>query len=216
VAVSATPVGGSVVIGPDGGSFSFTVTLTNLTGQPQSFQTWTAVTGPVAREPVVGPLSVTLPAGATVVRTLVQRVPGAALAGTYTYTVDVGALGGAVLASDGFPLTKQGTASRGADGWSWSEGVAAAASLALPGGFALSEVSPNPSSGPTRLTLTLAAAQAVRAEVYDALGRRVAVPATGRWRRARTSSSSTGRRSRPGATPSASPARRSPRPAAPP
>src|SRR5690606_10177219 len=38
VSVSAEPVGGPITIGPGGGSFSFRVTLTNLPGQPQSFQ----------------------------------------------------------------------------------------------------------------------------------------------------------------------------------
>ncbi len=45
----------------------------------------------------------------------------------------------------------------------------------LDGAFALSEVHPNPLSGAARLTLMLAAEERVRAEVYDALGRRVAV-----------------------------------------
>src|SRR5690606_32020235 len=100
VAVSAEPVGGPITIGPDGGAFQFTVTLANLTEQPQSVQAWAAVTGPVGREPVVGPVSVTLPPGSTLTRTLTQRVPGVAPAGTYTYVVNVGTFGSAVVASD--------------------------------------------------------------------------------------------------------------------
>ena len=50
VIVSAVPVSPPVVIAPGGGSFDFTVTLTNTTAQPQSVQAWTAVTGPAARE----------------------------------------------------------------------------------------------------------------------------------------------------------------------
>src|SRR5690606_17187308 len=103
VTVSAEPVGGPPVIGPGGGSFSFRVTLTNQTGQPQTVQAWTAVTGPVGREPVFGPMTLTIPAGATVAKTLRQRIPRAAPAGAYTYHARVGTLGGVVTASDAFP-----------------------------------------------------------------------------------------------------------------
>src|SRR5690606_18856391 len=100
IAVTASPVSPPVVIGPGGGSFDFRVTLTNQTDQPQTFQAWTAVDGPVDRSPVLGPLSVTLPAGATLTRTLRQRVPGNAPAGTYTYHVRLGAFPSGVTASD--------------------------------------------------------------------------------------------------------------------
>jgi hypothetical protein len=118
MAVSAAPVGGPITVGPGGGTFQYRVTLTNQTGQPQSFQAWTAVTGPVGREPVVGPLSVTLPAGATITRTLTQRVPGNAPAGAYTYHVRLGTFGGDVMASASFPFEKEGNtmAARGAAG----------------------------------------------------------------------------------------------------
>jgi hypothetical protein len=122
-------------------------------------------------------MSVTLPPGATVVRTLRQQVPANAPAGTYAYAVKVGTLGGAVIASDGFPVVKEGAAARGAGEaaeWSWSE-EAAAASATLPDGYALSEGSPNPFGAQTRLTLALSEGQVVRVEVYDGLGRRVAV-----------------------------------------
>src|SRR5690606_36593807 len=72
VVVTAEPVGGTPVIGPDGGSFQFRVRLTNTTDQPQTVQGWTAVTGPVDREPVFGPMTVTVPPGATVAKTLRQ------------------------------------------------------------------------------------------------------------------------------------------------
>ena len=181
VVVTAEPVGGPVVIGPDGGSFSFRVRLTNTTDQPQTVQGWTAVTGPVDREPVFGPMTVTVPPGATVAKTLRQRVPRNAPAGTYAYHVRVGTLGGVVTASDSFVFTKEpgAVATRGeASAAEWSVSgweAAASASATLPGGFALSEVYPNPSSGRATLTLEVAAAQAVTAEVYDVLGRRVAV-----------------------------------------
>jgi photosystem II stability/assembly factor-like uncharacterized protein len=184
VAVSAAPVDPPVVIPPDGGAFDFTLTLTNTTGLPQSFEVWTEVAGPIARNPVLGPQAVTLPPGATVSRTLTQRVPANAPAGTYTYTASVGAFPGVVLASDGFTLTKQGSASSereapaGAEGWSvsgWTEPVAAQA----PEAFALAPAAPNPFASRTTLRFALRAAGPVRLAVYDALGREVAVVADG-------------------------------------
>ncbi len=56
------------------------------------------------------------------------------------------------------------------------EGVANEPGTAnLPEGYAISEAQPNPFSAESRLTLRLASAQSVRAEVFNALGQRVAV-----------------------------------------
>jgi hypothetical protein len=181
VAVSAAPVDPPVVIGPGGGSFRFTVTLINTTDEPQRFQVWSAVTGPVNREPVLGPQAVTLPPSATISRTLTQQVPAVAPPGTYTYAVRLGRFPGPVVSSDAFPVTKEAAgrltaAGSGVDaGWAvngWEEAVAAAS---IPEGFALSEAQPNPFDARTRLTIEVADVQAVRVEVLDVLGRRVAV-----------------------------------------
>jgi hypothetical protein len=94
----------------------------------------------------------------------------------------VGTFGSLVTASDSFPFTKTGTLARGAGassgGWQasgWEETWTASAGAALPGGFTLSEVYPNPFGSQARLMLEVAEAQAVHVEVYDVLGRRVAV-----------------------------------------
>ena len=50
---------------------------------------------------------------------------------------------------------------------------------ALGGGYALSRATPNPTTGASRLTLSVSEAQAVTAEVYDATGRRVATAFSG-------------------------------------
>ncbi|HLT45753.1 MAG TPA: SBBP repeat-containing protein [Rubricoccaceae bacterium] len=191
VTVDAAPVSPPVVVPPTGGAFEFTVTLTNVTGQPQTIQAWTAVTGPVSRALVLGPKNVTLPPGATLVRTVRQPVPAAAPPGTYTYHVLVGRFGSAVTAGGRFTFEKGAgvaaasppEAGAGA-GWTpsgWeedggtAEAVTALAAAALPGGYALSEAHPNPFDATTRLTLEVDRAQRVRAEVFDGLGRRVAV-----------------------------------------
>src|SRR5690606_11102269 len=188
VTVAAAPVDPPVVVGPGGEAFDFTVTLTNLSGEPQTFQAWTAVTAPVVREPLFGPHTITLPAGATVTRTLRQWVPGRTPAGSYTYTVKAGTFPSAFSSASfpfevvaGFAARAPGTGADGlgggwdTSGWEAMEATGASAEAGLPGGFALSEPHPNPSASAARLTLDLAEAQAVTAEVLDALGRRVAL-----------------------------------------
>ncbi|MDX1419636.1 MAG: FG-GAP-like repeat-containing protein [Rubricoccaceae bacterium] len=177
VTVRTVSAGGPILVGPDGGSFPFTVVLTNQSTRTQTVQAWTAVTGPAQREPVLEPRTVTLPPAATVTQTLEQWIPGVAPPGRYTYHVRVGTLGEAVVASDGFPFEKAAGAMRdGAPTGGWTvTGWDDAAATAAEAGVALSPVYPNPARGAARVALSLGAAQAVRVEAYDALGRRVAV-----------------------------------------
>jgi photosystem II stability/assembly factor-like uncharacterized protein len=184
VTVAAAPVDPPVVIGPGGGSFDFTVTLTNVTDQPQTVQAWTEVTGPLDRNPVIGPRPVALSPGQTVTQTIKQRVPGAAPAGTYTYAVRAGVFPGIPFGSDAFAVTKQeaplahagngGGESWATSGWGAAPASASGLPAGLPGG-ALSEAHPNPFSSQARLTLEVVEAQPVRIAVYDALGRIVAI-----------------------------------------
>jgi hypothetical protein len=173
-----------IVIGPGGGSFSFTATLTNVTDEPQTVQAWTSVSGRLNVSRLLGPVTVSLPPGATVTRALTQQVPAAAPAGGYTYHLNVGRFPGEIVATDSFPFSKQGIARGGGatatdtGAWAvsgWDEAPRAGATAGIPNGFALSEVTPNPFAAQARLTLEVAEAQSVTVEVYDGLGRRVAV-----------------------------------------
>jgi photosystem II stability/assembly factor-like uncharacterized protein len=195
VAIALAPVDPPVVIPPGGGSFQFTVTLTNLTGAPQTFEAWTAVDGPLTLSPVVGPVAVTLPPGQSVMRTLRQAVPANAPPGVYTYTGYAGDFPDGAVASSGFEVTKLsvGRAAGGAvpAGWAvahagtgapvapgevWTAGAAAASSTGeRPAGLALQAPRPNPFADRTTLAFDLPAAARVRLAVYDALGREVAV-----------------------------------------
>ena len=107
------------------------------------------------------------------VRTLTQAVPGAAPAGTYTYTVKAGVLGGEVLSSASFAVVKQAgvDVAAGADeAWTvsgWEE-----ASAVTPSGAVGLAVSPNPFRGEAAVTLTLGTASEATVALYDVLGRR--------------------------------------------
>ncbi|HYG67994.1 MAG TPA: T9SS type A sorting domain-containing protein, partial [Anaeromyxobacteraceae bacterium] len=125
----------------------------------------------------LGPRAVHLPPGASLTRTLTQRVPAAAPAGTYTYALHAGTFGGAVLASSAFTFTKAGSApAAGAeDEWTvggWSE---AAASASEAGSLALGAPVPNPARGAVTISFALPEAADVRLSVYDVLGREVAI-----------------------------------------
>jgi hypothetical protein len=182
------PVAEPVVIGADGGTFQFTVTVTNGTGEPQTLDLWTALDGPVAREPAFGPRTFTLAPGDAATRTLTQRVPAGAPAGTYTYTARVGTLGGAVAASSAFTfrkragLTSPPSASVPPDdaGWTasgWDEAMADGfrASARADGAVTVEGATPNPFAVRTTIHFTASRSAVARLAVYDLLGREVAV-----------------------------------------
>jgi hypothetical protein len=198
VAITLTPLDPPVVIPPDGGTFAYEVRLQNLTAATQTFQAWTDVLLPNGTPygPLVGPVSVTLPAGASVTRTLSQRVPYSAPAGTYTYRVFAGPTFGTPWTSASFPFTKAPPESRavGRPGsWSATEAgsyrpIAATwtadgvdtpevprATSVTPFPLRLDPVYPNPVHGRATIRFTAPPGTPTRVEVYDGLGRRVRV-----------------------------------------
>ncbi len=179
----------------EGGSFPFTVTLSNTTSEVQTVETWTAAarTSGALLNPVLGPLSVTLAPGQTVSRTFTQEVPGSVPAGGYAYLAYAGTFDGlAVLDRRAVAVRK--AAGRAAPGaapvWRvldaatgepvtahepWGTTAKPLASSATPAAFALSAAYPNPFRAATELSLAVPESAPVRLAVYDVLGREVAV-----------------------------------------
>jgi hypothetical protein len=182
VAVSATGTPGTVA---PGGTVTVTAVVSNNTGAALTVDGWivAARNGTPLLTRLVG--SGTLPAGATVTRSLPLRVPASTPPGLYAVTFNVGDFGTlAVLGSDTFPITVTAPPSR--------EGAASSAEPfeieAIPGDlFAASGLSdaglaayPNPARGQATIRFTLPEAANARLAVYDVLGREVAVLVDGR------------------------------------
>lgn len=191
VAVTAAPVDAPVVIGPGGGVFDFDVTLTNTTGQAQTFDVWADADLSTGAEfaAVLGPQTITLAAGADLERRVRVRVPGSAPAGTSTLVVKVGTFPDAPESSDRFTVTKQAAAEAvaeapTAEAWTagWSDAPEETAAPAPEASFAQAvrlDVVPNPFDAQTTVRFDLPVAAPVRVEVLDLLGRRVALLADG-------------------------------------
>ena len=193
VAVTATPLDPPIQIPPSGGPFSFTVVLQNVTATSQTFQAWSDAVLPNGNPygPIVGPVSVTLPAGGSLTRTLTQSVPASAPAGDYTYRVWVGPALDDPWTGASFSLTKDGAASaRGEGAWTATDaetGLAVAdawatdpvdvaspsAEASAPVPLRIEAVTPNPFRGNTVVRLSAEGDAPVRVELHDALGRRV-------------------------------------------
>lgn len=187
VEITLTPVNPPIVIPPSGGSFSFNVSLLNVSGASQTFDAWSMIEVPGGSQFIaLGPFTLTLNAGASITRQRTQAVPANAPAGEYAYWGFVGDYPWNVMDSDSFSFTKQGAGGdwAGSDGWVGGgepfPGEIAVADRA-PLEFALHEAFPNPFNATTVLSYQLPVAGHVSLRVYDTVGRLVTT-VVGGWR----------------------------------
>jgi hypothetical protein len=186
LAVAADPIGGPIVIPPEGSTFHFRVTVTNVSSEPQTFQGWTEAALPdgQAYGPLYGPARITLAPGQMFGPvTLEQAVPGSAPAGRYVYVANAGFGANAVVASDGFAFRKaaggNGMDDEGAVVGTWSvtevgEPLLASGGAGLPSSFALGGAYPNPvRGGEAVVRVDLPARAELSVRLYDVLGRAV-------------------------------------------
>ncbi len=183
-AVSLTAEVTSPLTVAPGGALSFDYTVTNGTSAAVTGDLFFTAErgGRVVAQGVIQ--SGTLPAGQSVSGSFAQQVPSSAPAGTYAYSIKLGAFPSAER--DAVPLTVTVTgAALGAgtpgewtvaDATAWPAAEAASAPASrLPGVSAF----PNPLGAATTLRFALAEAGHARLAVYDVLGREVAVLADG-------------------------------------
>jgi hypothetical protein len=179
VSVTLTPVWPPIQIPSTGGSFQFDATVTNNTSSPTTLQAWIKVQQPNGNwyGPLLGPLSLTLPANQSATRRRTQLVPGSAPAGRYTYRGWVGTYPNAPLDSSSFIFTKFGTAIDGPGTSLWMNTGEEFDEIRMPliadNPSYITSVSPNPFNPTTTITYTLPASNHVCLRVYDTAGRLV-------------------------------------------
>jgi len=175
VTVTLTPDTLPIIIPAAGGSFSYTIEITNMENMPVSFRAWTELQLPSGA--TVGPIlnrNVTLGGGTTISRHLTQMIPGRAPAGNYTYSACVGTISGVVWDSDSFPFSKSAVDASGFSGWGiYGWGNSSNDNPEAPAGYALRQNYPNPFNPSTVIPFILEEASTAVISIYNCLGQEV-------------------------------------------
>jgi hypothetical protein len=187
VRVLLTPHSRSIVIPPHGGSFDYTLWLTNIDPANPEFEIWIDVTLPDGSifGPVLEPVTAQLDSGATVRREMTQVVPAGAERGLYIFNAY--AVVDSDTSFDSFEFFKLGS-----DGSEWTAGwITSGEPLdnlgdsriapIWPEEYTLDHNYPNPFNPITVLSYKLQVASRVNLSVYDVSGRKVAELVNG-WR----------------------------------
>jgi hypothetical protein len=181
VDITLTPINPPITIPATGGTFSFNATVANTTTTPQSFQAWIMqqIPGGAWQGPMLGPISLTVPANITVTRLRSQNVPSTASPGVYTYIGYVGTYSSVKIDSSFLTYTKLAVGNGPAIG-NWDnygenfEPYLADITNTIPQEYSLKQNYPNPFNPTTAISYELQAAGNVSLKVYDASGRLVA------------------------------------------
>lgn len=178
VTITLTPYGTPIQIPLTGGNFSYNIAGTNNSSTPVATQVWCDVTLPSGGQfgPVLGPASVTMPAGASIDRDRNQSVPGGAPAGEYTYHAYLGDYPNNILAEDSFTFEKLETDGSEMGEW-FNDGedfeTLEIEAAILPEEPILSQNYPNPFNPVTKIHFALPISGQVRLTVYNVAGQLV-------------------------------------------
>jgi hypothetical protein len=107
--ITMTPINPPIIIPPTGGSFQYTITVSNNGTGSVYFDCWIMLTLPGGTNygPLVLRSNLYLTAGASISRTLTQTVPANAPPGEYYFQGLIGDYPPYILEQDGFNFTKQ-------------------------------------------------------------------------------------------------------------
>jgi hypothetical protein len=180
VRILLTPHNAPIQIPAAGGSFAFTIWLTNIDPSAPQIVVWIDVTLPdgAVVGPVLGPVSTSLDSGITISRERTQNVPSGAPEGIYTYNAY--AVAGPDTSFDSFPFFKlESDGSDGSVGWentseSFNKMSEALFAPTVPNTYSLSQNYPNPFNASTTLRFNLPATCNVKLIIFDIAGRPVA------------------------------------------
>ncbi len=175
----------------------YTATLSNQEASAVNCDAWTMVRLPNGSwyGPVLGPIALTLPGGASISRQRTQIVPGSAPPGQYWYEGRIGIYPAAVWDTSGFAFTITSASDRRSEGGGdWLSGGEdfTVKSAALLTEAMLVGVSPNPFNPAATIRFDLPQAGRVLLEVFDTAGRAVSagwkpgatIPLVDGWREA--------------------------------
>jgi hypothetical protein len=182
VEITLTPINPPVLIGPSGGTFSYNISIANVTPTPQNFQIWVKLRLPHGGlyGPVTGPVSISnMPSGTTFSRMRNQLVPANAPSGNYACIGYAGSYPGIVADSSWFPFTKNTVRAEATSEENWESsfvGHKAETQNRL-------TISPNPFNPTTVVSFKLPVGSHVRLNVFDTAGRLVSMLVDG-WREA--------------------------------
>lgn len=182
--VTLSPYGMPIVIPPGGGNFSFNIEAGNNSATQATADVWCNVTLPNGSPygPTLGPVTGFVFQGNwSTNRDRTQTVPAGAPGGNYTYNAYIGIYPSTVYDEDSFVWSKSGDGpySNWSTGWenegepfenTWGQALDE-----LPERFALNPAYPNPFNPTVTISYDLPVDARVRLEVFDLLGRSVAV-----------------------------------------
>ncbi len=172
--VTITPKNPPIRIPPEGGTFRFEATITNLTDTSLNGEVWTMANvpgigyyGPLIRQPL------RLSPHQTIHQpNVAQQVPGLAPAGVYYYIAYLGNYPSVKVDSSSFSFVKTGKSTGG--NWSVYNWFEETPELSLPVETSLLGNHPNPFNASTIISYQLAVDGYVTVQVYNTFGQKVA------------------------------------------
>jgi len=185
VVVNVEPAGMPLIFWASGGTCEVIFTIENVSSSPQTFDAWSRARLPdmTWTTPLLGPFTMSLPAGVTITKLRYQTVPAYAPAGSYLYQGLVGNYPSNVWYQSNFPFIKLAAAdgSPWVNDWNnWGDSFTIGDPGATPAHFSLAGAHPNPFNPTTTISFSLPAAGKVTLAVFDLQGRIVATLVDGR------------------------------------
>jgi len=185
ISLTVTPDNPPVIIPVTGGSFDFTITVTNNSTAPRALQIWTHAqkVGGGSTDPIFGPSTINLVAGETKMFNFTQTVPPLDPS-SWTYVASAGTFPNSVIATDSFPFEiavdapKTGTTlmAEGSEEWEvFVKGSAPdrLAEATIPENIVLEDNYPNPFNPTTTINYSLNKPTRVTLKIYNLRGQEV-------------------------------------------